>query len=270
MSDLNFIERTKLEKLLNMGGGYVLDFSNRTFAEFIFGSTGLNIYDEKYSDRGDSKGNRLRTFWDVEPNYVVGKLLGDIFHAWGEIRGYGNESELPKEYLRIVQRLENSASVPDLASIVPNSADKGFEALAKAVRESIEKNEPEAGLDRLHTYLVKYFRVLCRKHDIETHREKPLHSLVGEYIKKLKGKGLIESEMTERILKSSISTLEAFNKIRNEHSFAHDNEVLNYNESLLIFSHVTSSVRFIEVLENKEEKPISKPEEVILTDDLPF
>lgn len=243
----------KPEKLLNMKGGYVLNFSNRTFAEFVFESTELNIYDSKYSGGGDSKANRLRTFWDIEPNYVVGKLLDDISQAWSEICGFGNEPELPEDYLRIVQRLKESVSVPDLAFIVPNSEDKGFEALARSVRESIEKNEPEAGLDRLHTYLVKYFRVLCQKHGIETNREKPLHSLVGEYVKKLKGKGLIESEMTERILKSSISILEAFNKIRNEHSFAHDNEVLNYGESLLIFSHVTSSIKFIEMLEGKRE-----------------
>ncbi len=29
-----------------MEGGYVLDFSNRSFAEFIKGSIGINIYDD--------------------------------------------------------------------------------------------------------------------------------------------------------------------------------------------------------------------------------
>ena len=37
--------------------------------------------------------------------------------------------------------------------------------------------------------------------------------------------------------------------VRNDQSFAHDNKVLNYNESLLIFGHVTSSIRFIEAIE---------------------
>ena len=35
MARLTFIERQQLEKLFDMGGGYVLDFSNRTFAEFV-------------------------------------------------------------------------------------------------------------------------------------------------------------------------------------------------------------------------------------------
>ena len=34
MSDLTFLEKRKFEQLLGMGTGYVLDFSNRSFAEF--------------------------------------------------------------------------------------------------------------------------------------------------------------------------------------------------------------------------------------------
>jgi hypothetical protein len=47
-----------------------------------------------------------------------------------------------------------------------------------------------------------------------------------------------------------ISILEAFNHVRNEKSLAHDNPVLNYSESLLIFNHVASSIRFIAALED--------------------
>ena len=35
MSDLKAIEKLKLEKLFGMESGYVLDFSNRTFQNFI-------------------------------------------------------------------------------------------------------------------------------------------------------------------------------------------------------------------------------------------
>ena len=35
MADLSSIERRKLERLRRMGGGYVLDFSDRTFSEFF-------------------------------------------------------------------------------------------------------------------------------------------------------------------------------------------------------------------------------------------
>lgn len=74
--------------------------------------------------------------------------------------------------------------------------------------------------------------------------------------------------MTERILKSSISMLEAFNDVRNNKSLADDNPILNYEESLLIFNHVAASIRLIKSLETKiqaqmrqvgvESGPISK------------
>ena len=86
MSDLTFIEKTKLEKLFAMGGGYVLDFSDRTFAEFVVESTGKEIYDAKYEYASGPKANRLRAFWKAEPNYLVGKLIFDLLEDCRESR----------------------------------------------------------------------------------------------------------------------------------------------------------------------------------------
>jgi len=268
VSNLTAMEKRKIERALNMSSGYVLNFTNRTFAEFFLDSVGLDIYDTKYDYESGSKANRMRAFWNIENNYMVGKLLGDIFDNWDELSGHYDQTQAPENCLCIVRRLKESAPVPDIEAVRSISDEKDFEALAKSVRESIDRNEPETGLDRLHTFLVKYFRVLCQKHGISTEREKPLHSLVGEYVKALKKEGLIESKMTERILKSSISVMDAFNKVRNEQSYAHDNEVLNYNESLLIFSHVTSSIRFIEALESNATLAENKLDEEY--DDIPF
>jgi Abortive infection C-terminus len=268
VSDLTAIEKRKLERAFGMGGGYVLNFSNRTFAEFFLDSFGIDIYDAKYDYGSGSKANRMRAFWDHENNYLVGKVLGLLFEEWSEFKGFGSPDTPPEDCLKIVRRLQESAPVPDIDAVSPNVEDESFETLARSVRESIDKNEPEIGLDRLHTFLIKYFRVLCAKRGIATDREKPLHSLVGEYVKKLKAEALIESEMTERILKGTISVMEAFNRVRNDQSFAHDNPVLNYNESLLIFGHVTSSIRFIEAIEKgavKNTKTIQRED-----DELPF
>jgi hypothetical protein len=82
--------------------------------------------------------------------------------------------------------------------------------------------------------------------------------MFGEYIKALRKGGYLESEMTERILKSSISVLEAFNDVRNNKSLAHDNPTLNYEESLLIFNHIAASIRFIKAVESKIESDLAK------------
>ena len=268
MSDLTVIEKRKLERTLGMGSGYVLNFSNRTFSEFFMDGFGIDIYNSKYAYGSGSKSNRMRAFWEQESNYLVSRVLDLIFNEWKEFKGYGAPDEPPEECLRIVQRLKESAPVPDIEAVTLNFDDRSFEALARSVREAIDKNEPETGLDRLHTFVVKYFRNLCGKRGIDTSKDKPMHSLVAEYVKALRKEGLIESEMTERILKSSISVMEAFNHVRNEQSFAHDNKVLNYNESLLIFGHVTSSIKFIEAIEKPKKETCAFIEEA--TDEVPF
>jgi len=271
MSDLSNIEKRGFERFFGMRDGYVLDFSNRTFEEFILDSTGKSIYDSKYDNASGSKANRLRAFWTVEPNFVVAKLLRELLQHVVELGVKPEEKQLLESCRRTVQRLSQSAPVPEIEAITPNTAEKDFAILAKSVREAIEKNQPESGLDRLHTFVVKYMRVLCQNYGITIDKDKPLHSLVGEYVKRLKEKGHIESEMTERILKSSISTLEAFNRVRNDQSFAHDNQVLNYDESLLIFNHVANAVRFIGALERRislaEKQNAFIPEQ---DDDIPF
>jgi Abortive infection C-terminus len=85
-------------------------------------------------------------------------------------------------------------------------------------------------------------------------RDKSLNAILGMYVKKLQELRLIESRMTELILKTSISVLEAFNDVRNNRSLAHDNVLLNREESLLIFNHVTTAIRFVWALEQSISK----------------
>ena len=256
MSDINFKEKRFFERLLKMSGGYVLDFSNRTMQEFIMDTMDVDIYHDKYSHKGDSKANRLRAFWDIESNYHVGLLLENLLDYWlnqvqiGERDLDYTDENLHKECAKIVERLKSGGPVENLDSIKPNSKDESFEKLARSIKQSINNNEPEVGIDRLHTFLVKYIRQLCEKHKIQFQKDTPLHSLFGSYIKHLKRSGFIDSEMTERILKSTISVMEAFNKVRNDQSFAHDNEILSYNESLLIFNDIANVIRFIEAIEH--------------------
>jgi Abortive infection C-terminus len=271
MSDLTFLEKTKLEKLFEMAGGYVLDFSNRTLAEFVAESTGRDIFDTRYDYASGSKANRLRAFWTREPNHIVGRLITDLLGYCRSAPGRPDPDPLLVDCERIAARLMQSPPVEALEAITPEGSERGFEVLAKAVRESIEKNEPDAGLDRLHTFVTKLIRTLSERRSIAVDRDKPLHSIFGEYVKALRAGGLIESDMTERILKSSISIMEAFNWVRNDTSLAHDNPTLNYEESLLIFNHVCSSIRFIRALESRGERAASSLRSgEIPEDDVPF
>lgn len=267
MSEITLREKAKIEKFFGMGSGYVADFSDRTFHEFVGVVTGLDIDDKKYHYASNSKANRLRQFIKVENDYIVGKLLQEMAHyyidilkeqqskGWSSINNdeFKKNEELYQECLKIAQRLQGNI-VDDISALQPNSDDTDFKKLSESIRESIEKNLPEVALDRLHTFVMKYIRVLCKKHGVEYTDDEALHSVFGKYIKFLIGNGHLETEMSKRILKTSISNLDSFNDIRNNKSFAHDNPILNYEESVLVFNSISSMIKFIEAVENRISK----------------
>jgi hypothetical protein len=271
MADFRHLDKLKFEKLFGMSTGYVIDFSDRTFQNFILENLQIDIYEKKYNYGSGSKANRLRGFWQVESSYNITKLNSALLEYWKTNRLLHNqliedgEQKLYEECLQVNEGMKHLSIGEHIDAIQPNSDEKDFSILAKSIRESIERNEPEVALDRLHTFIVKYIRQLCDKNQIKYDKEKALHSFYGEYVKHLKSNGLIESEMTERILKSSISVLESFNQVRNNQSFAHDNPILNYQESMLIFKNISSIIEFLDFIESKNIS--EQPDE---DDELPF
>lgn len=265
MSDLTRREKLKLERFFVMEGGYLLDFSNSTLSNFVFETVNLDFYSDKYQDYGDSKANRMRALWSKENNFIVGTLILEILEYWREKRilNYTEisqpEQSLFDECQKIGIKLKQDTIVEEIDVIKEIENDKDFNFLAKSIKESIEKNEPEVALDRLHTYVMKHLRQLCENHKIKFNKEESLNAIYGKYIKILISTDKIESKMSENILKYSINILESFNDIRNNKSLAHDNSVLNYNESILIFNNVTNSLKFIESVELKIEQD-NKPE----------
>ena len=121
MADLSSIERRKLEQLLRMSGGYVLDFTDRTFSEFFEEHTRRDIDAAVYRERGTSKANRMM----------------------------------------------RDTSVAELDALTATVDERDFETVAQHVREAIEKNQPEAALDRLHMFVIKYVRTLCEQRGVE-------------------------------------------------------------------------------------------------------
>lgn len=73
MGKITFHDKNIIKKFFNEGG-YVLDFSNRTFDEFTFQSVGVKIQ-ERY---GLSKGKSLEAFIDEFSDNIVIKLIQDL------------------------------------------------------------------------------------------------------------------------------------------------------------------------------------------------
>ena len=87
------------------------------------------------------KRNRLRALWIHEPTYLVGKLLDDLLEYCRPAAGDSDRDRLFEECERIARRLQQSAPVEALQAITAEGSERGFEGLAPAVRDSIEKNK---------------------------------------------------------------------------------------------------------------------------------
>lgn len=260
MSSLKIKETSLFEKLFGMETGYVLNFNDRTFQNFILESTGIDIFDGKYN-APLSKAKRLRLFWKKEDDYITHKLLSDMLAYWFDNKqAYGHEFSdeellLHEKCKKALNMLQGTNLVEDLNSIT--SVDvlnyQSIQVLSAEIKEKLLGGQPELALDRLHTFSVRYFRALCQKYRIPYEQKDALHTLFSKYQKYLEASGRIQSNMTLQIIKANMNVLNNFNHVRNTESYAHDNVILNKNESKLICNHVISLLKFVDEIEMDAE-----------------
>lgn len=245
-------ERDKLEQALGMSDGYLLDFSDRTFNDFFYETLSIDAQTQTslFNGRGTSKANRFRSFVERAPSGTVAKLLRELWEYRGSssMRKPPNETELESSFFLTVSRFEGASNDID------TSALEAFEAneLVASIRRDLDARKPHAALDRLHTYCMKRFASLVSKHGGgDCGVDDPLHSRVGRYVKAL-GSQRNLTQMSERIIKSSISIFEAMNDLRNNKSLAHDNpNLVDPDEARFIFDSVTAILRYIKSLDGR-------------------
>jgi hypothetical protein len=111
MAEIKPSEKLMFEKILGLNSGYVLEFSNSTFHEFIFNLVRINIYDDRYLLYGDSKAKRLRAFWQLESDKNVGLVLKELLECWRtnqslkNITVENNEQQIYEQCLNVTNRL---------------------------------------------------------------------------------------------------------------------------------------------------------------------
>ena len=77
MSSLSVTEQRYIEKVLEMGTGYVLDFTDATFGAF-FKRHRVEIHGNKYRTYGTSKAKKMRAFWEQETDGLVAGVLSEM------------------------------------------------------------------------------------------------------------------------------------------------------------------------------------------------
>ena len=88
MSNLSPADKEYLENALRLDTGWVLKFTDETFKDF-FETFGINIDDPKYSENGTSKAKRMRMFWKLESNQIVGRSILELASIFRNIEFRG-------------------------------------------------------------------------------------------------------------------------------------------------------------------------------------
>ena len=103
MAYFTSIEREMIEAAFGMGGGYVLDFTNRTFAEFIDEHLGFDPYN-KQEYRGLSKAKILRAILQEQNDSFAGKIILKLI----EYREFKDISNSGDKYIKRLTELGSS------------------------------------------------------------------------------------------------------------------------------------------------------------------
>lgn len=109
-----------IDRVFGMEGGHVLDFSNRTFAEFFHEEFNVDIYDDHWAVQGGSKANRLRSYLrEAGPRTALDALnaLWEYREASSVTADYPElDDSVRAAYFRIIERLGGKSPEPVVAT----------------------------------------------------------------------------------------------------------------------------------------------------------
>lgn len=169
-----------LDKLFQMTEGYVLNFSDRTMAEFFDDELGIDIDDPAYAKNGTSKANRLRTFLNVVDKQTAVRVLNalwdyrqDMFQEFGHEETLLNSEKRFDELIRKLEVLDlGPAKLIDFRNGVTDQSC--LLALQSEFRGLVSLEQQERGY-AFEKFLKRYF-------DAYDLRAREAFRLVGEQI----------------------------------------------------------------------------------------
>ncbi len=160
----------------------------------------------------------------------------------------------PNESGFLIKKVEFLVLDDDMIVDLPKSTEDNLVTLNNEIYKALSNKRPALVLDRLHTFSIKYIREICQKHNIQVKSNKgdflPLHSLAGSLAKYYDENNMFQSDFTITALKASISIFDKYNIVRNNQSYAHDNEILDDVEAEYAIRIMAATLNLIDNVEN--------------------
>ena len=136
ISSIRSIDLRVVDDLVDFvrGPGFVLDFSDSSFAEFFTSELKVNIDDPQYAVNGGSKGKRLRYFLQTCDDATAVRALEALWEHRGEYltrsRGADPVANAETRYQALINRLSGGVS-PQRAKASPKTAAVDRQAVTK-------------------------------------------------------------------------------------------------------------------------------------------
>lgn len=260
-------QRATFDRIFHSGGGYVLDFSDRTMAEWFEENFDLAIFQARFQGEGTSKGKTLRGFVAVAEPRLVARVVRALWQYRCSRKGYtepdpGEESRLKAWLEQFTNELENASTLNLEDALKDFSGDTTLPKLRASIAADLVAEKPDVALDRVHTYCVKRFRNLLAARNQPFDPKTPLDAIFGAYGKVLRDEGSV-SEFALPTLSVQHKLFDGLNQARNKRSLAHDNELLAASEAQFIIDCVLASLAFIERIEATRERQKSELDDEI-------
>lgn len=260
MSSLKSRDRRTFEELFGMHTGYVLDFSNNSFCSFVYDEIGIDVYADFGYEEYCSKANKLRQIWADESDYKVANLMLAMLEYFEDLLLKKQRMDLyaEKKIKQLREACEELKANADRTVDLPIGDNTTLTALFENIDSSLKQNKPEFALDRLHTFATKFLREVCINNGISILNNKgiyyPLSNLIGALKKEYEKDSLVKARFSLIAIKNSISLFEQFNDIRNNYSYAHDNEKLSEHEAKYVIKIMAETLMFFNDVENIRKK----------------
>src|SRR5688572_23905796 len=96
MANIRTLDMTLVDDLFEMGGGYVLNFSDQTMSSFFAEELNVDIGNDAYREHGTSKAKRLRCYLNKVDLPTSVQTLRVLWKYREELRrGQGREEWVP-------------------------------------------------------------------------------------------------------------------------------------------------------------------------------
>jgi hypothetical protein len=162
MSSLRSLDMITVDDLF-IKDGYVLKFSDATYATFFREELNVNIDDQKYYVEGGSKGKRLRYFLRLVDNPLAVRTLKALWEYREMLRvRAGEEEKLPNAHGRLLEVLERLGDKPTGAKAQTAQATSvGSAKFSELGQEllNLSRIEPQQRGYAFEKYLKKMFDV---------------------------------------------------------------------------------------------------------------